>query len=449
MKKLQVLSFILSFILFIPFITFAYTISSEDYKYYTEKLINVTGNKNITNYYKIDNSSFCGTETENITNYYKIDNSSFCGTETEGYYDCSYKFLPNKPLKLSGTLTVSNFYNYKWVDDESGKPFPFFKTSFKADSGNFNLDNLFIVPLNYKLNTVIPKSYLQNGIAGEISFQADFVLDKDAIIQYGSAGESIFVLYVKDLNINSVKGIKYYDYSEMINTMNDNNIFNSFYDSFFVEVTLVTDDKFVNVRESPNGKIIHKINVNSENYKITHQVGYLEPNEIAYDFHLYYNFPPRNLFYSWFTILKPSKSVFKDWYFITCTYNDGKVVRGFIHSSQIDFYDTSPAYDGRFYEIFNNYTNNISDLNKLSNDEITDLFYNILEESSVFRISYDKNDDIIQLLNRCISYALSDKYKLRNMNIVRSFYNFYDDDTYYKLLDKYIKDYDENYSYYE
>ena len=32
MKKLQVLSFILSFILFIPFITFAYTISSEDYK---------------------------------------------------------------------------------------------------------------------------------------------------------------------------------------------------------------------------------------------------------------------------------------------------------------------------------------------------------------------------------------------------------------------------------
>lgn len=58
MKKLQVLSFIFSFILFIPFITFAYTISSEDYKYYTEKLINVTGNKNITNYYKIDNSSF-------------------------------------------------------------------------------------------------------------------------------------------------------------------------------------------------------------------------------------------------------------------------------------------------------------------------------------------------------------------------------------------------------
>ena len=77
MKKLQVLSFIFSFILFIPFITFAYTISSEDYKYYTEKLINVTGNKN-------------------ITNYYKIDNSSFCGSETEGYYDCSYKFLPNK-----------------------------------------------------------------------------------------------------------------------------------------------------------------------------------------------------------------------------------------------------------------------------------------------------------------------------------------------------------------
>ena len=77
------------------------------------------------------------------------------------------------------------------------------------------------------------------------------------------------------------------------------------------------------------------------------------------------------------------------------------------------------------------------------------IFYKILEESSILRISYEKNDDIIQLLNRCISYALSDKYKLRNMNIVRSFYNFYDDDTYYKLLDKYIKDYDENYSYYE
>ena len=432
MKKLQVLSFIFSFILFIPFTSFAYSISSEAYKYYTEKLINVTGNKN-------------------ITNYYKIDNSSFCGSETEGYYDCSYKFLPKKPLKLSDTLTVSNFYNYKWVDDESGKPFPFFKTSFKADSGNFNLDNLFIVPLNYKLNTVIPKSYLQNGIAGEISFQADFVLDKDAIMQYGSAGESIFVLYVKDLNINSVKGIKYYDYSEMINTMEDNNIVYYFYDydSFFVEVSLDTDDKFVNVRESPNGKIIHKINVNNENYKITHQVGYLEPNEIAYDFHLMYNFPPRNLFYSWFKILKPSKSVFKDWYFITCTYNDGRVVRGFIHSSQIDFYDNYPAYDERFYELFNNYTSNISDLNKLSIDEVTDLFYKILEESSILRISYEKNDDIIQLLNRCISYALSDKYKLRNMNIVRSFYNFYDDDTYYKLLDKYIKDYDENYSYYE
>ena len=142
-------------------------------------------------------------------------------------------------------------------------------------------------------------------------------------------------------------------------------------------------------------------------------------------------------------------SVFKDWYFITCTYNDGRVVRGFIHSSQIHFYDTYPAYDEHFYEIFNNYTSNISDLNKLSNDEVTDLFYKILEESSILRISYEKNDDIIQLLNRCISYALSDKYKLRNMNIVRSFYNFYDDDTYYKLLDKYIKDYDENYSYYE
>lgn len=431
MKKLQVLSFILSFILFIPFISFAYTISSEDYKYYTEKLINVTGNKN-------------------ITNYYKIDNSSFCGTETEGYYQCSYKFLPKKPLKLSGTLTVSNFYNYKWVDDESGKPFPFYKTSFKADSGNFNLDNLFIVPLNYKLNTVIPKSYLQNGIAGEISFQVDFVLDKDAIIQYGSASKSIFVLYVKDLNINSVKGIKYYDYSEMINTMNDNNIFNHLYDSFFVEVSLDTDDKFVNVRESPNGKIIHKIIVNNENYKITHQVGYLELDDMSYDFHfMYYNFPPRNLFYSWFKILKASKSVFKDWYFITCTYDDGKVVRGFIHSSQIGFYDTSPAYNSRFDELFNNYISNISDLNKLSNEEIIDLFNKILTQGIVYRISYIQNDNLTLLLNRYISYALSDKYKLRNMDIVRVFYNFYDDDTYYKLLDKYIKDYDENYSYYE
>lgn len=150
MKKLQILSFIFSFILFIPFITFAYSISSEAYKYYTEKLINVTGNKN-------------------ITNYYKIDNSSFCGSNTEGYASCSYKFLPKKPLKFSGTLTVSNFYNYKWL--EFGNPYPFFKTSFKADSGNFNLDNLFIVPLNYKLNTVIPKSYLQNGIAAKSHFK--------------------------------------------------------------------------------------------------------------------------------------------------------------------------------------------------------------------------------------------------------------------------------------
>lgn len=186
---------------------------------------------------------------EKFISYYKIDKTKFCGIDGEGFSICSFKYTYNKPLKLNGTLTVSNLYNQDNTNDPN-----YFKTSFKANNLDIDFSKFFIVPINYKLNTKIPKNYLQTGAVGELTFDVDFILDKDSIIEMGkSSVGDIVSIYVKDLNINSVKNIKYYDKTDI-----ESYAFSDVIETY----ELTAKDSYTNLRDKPNGKIVYQINHN-------------------------------------------------------------------------------------------------------------------------------------------------------------------------------------------
>ncbi len=372
---------------------------------------------------------------DNITKYYKIDSSEFCGSDTEGYYGCVYKYIHNEPLKLSGTLTVSNYINSEYNNPNYLKhrfyEGYFFKTSFKANNIDLKFDNIFILPITYNLKTTIPKNNLKNGAVGEIVFDVDFIIDKDSFIKFGKS----FILYVKDLNFNSVKEIKYYDKSFMKNVKKD---FNSYSYEKLKKYFLYSDDGYINIRDKPNGNIIYTIKLDDENIDdyVYYYEGFSEPNESDYDFGLQYGFPERQYVYNWYKILKYSKSFNKEWYFITFFYKDNdkyKSIHGYIHSSQIKINEKNNIDIEKFI-------NDIGDVDKLSYDEL----FNILcKFPSSSHLPYVENNKLQLLINRYISFLLSDEYFIRDdedICLINNFYNYIDDEIYYKLLDKYQKD---------
>lgn len=374
---------------------------------------------------------------ENFIKYYNVDSSKYCGIDGEGFAICTYKYIYDKPLKITGTLTVSNIYN----TDDTSEP-NYFKTTFIPDNIDLKFTNLFIIPVSYKLNTNIPNNYLQKGIAGEITFNVDFILDNESIMEKGkSTVGDIFTIYVKDLNINSVKKIKYYDKSFITNYK-----FNEYYD-VIKTFDLKSDDEYINIREKPNGKVIYRIKINDNNIDnniVYFYEGYKEPGVVGYI--LGYGYPPKKYLYNWFKILNFSKPVDKDWYFITYfpdnNADSNKAVYGYIHSSQFINENNNEEYNNIINKVISN--TDLNNITNLSYEEVYRILYNITgEDITINRIPYIKNDTLFQLVNRYISFLLSDDYYIRDdkdIFIIDSLYYYIDDNIYYKILDKYEKD---------
>ena len=363
---------------------------------------------------------------EKFISYYKIDKTKFCGIDGEGFSICSYKYTYNKPLKLSGTLTVSNLYN----QDNTNAP-NYFKTSFKANNLDIDFSKFFIVPINYKLNTKIPKNYLQTGAVGEITFNVDFILDKDSIIKIGkSSVGDIVSIYVKDLNINSVKNIKYYDKTDI-----ESYAFSDVIETY----ELTAKDSYTNLRDKPNGKIIYQINHNdSSGDKVYFYEGYKEPGIDGY--RLGEGYPPSRYLYNYYKILGFSKPISNNWFFVTYfPKNSTKPVFGYIYSSEI-------IHDADYSSILE-WVNNIENINTLSYKEIFDLLYDFIgEDVHIKRLNYVKNQKLQTLVDRYVSFLLSDNFIMRDdvsfdVYFINTLYYYVSDDNYYKIINKYLKDF--------
>lgn len=363
---------------------------------------------------------------EKFISYYKIDKTKFCGIDGEGFSICSYKYTYNKPLKLSGTLTVSNLYN----QDNTNAP-NYFKTSFKANNLDIDFSKFFIVPINYKLNTKIPKNYLQTGAVGELTFDVDFILDKDSIIEMGkSSVGDIVSIYVKDLNINSVKNIKYYD-----ETYIESYAFSDVIETY----ELTAKDSYTNLRDKPNGKIVYQINHNdSSGDKVYFYEGYKEPGIDGY--RLGEGYPPSRYLYNYYKILGFSKPISNDWFFVTYfPKNSTKPVFGYIYSSEI-------IHDADYSNIVE-WVNNIENINTLSYKEIFDILYDFIgEDVHIKCLNYVKNQKLQTLVDRYVSFLLSDNFIMRDdvsfdVYFINSLYYYVSDDNYYKIINKYLKDF--------
>ena len=363
---------------------------------------------------------------EKFISYYKIDKTKFCGIDGEGFSICSYKYTYNKPLKLSGTLTVSNLYN----QDNTNAP-NYFKTSFKANNLDIDFSKFFIVPISYKLNTKIPKNYLQTGAVGEITFNVDFILDKDSIIEMGkSSVGDIVSIYVKDLNINSVKSIKYYDETDI-----ESYAFSDVIETY----ELTAKDSYTNLRDKPNGKIVYQINHNdSSGDKVYFYEGYKEPGIDGY--RLGEGYPPSRYLYNYYKILGFSKPISNNWFFVTYfPKNSTKPVFGYIYSSEIN-------HDADYSNIVE-WVNNIENINTLSYKEIFDILYDFIgEDVYIKRLNYVKNQKLQTLVDRYVSFLLSDNFIMRDdvsfdVYFINSLYYYVSDDNYYKIINKYLKDF--------
>lgn len=363
---------------------------------------------------------------EKFISYYKIDKTKFCGIDGEGFSICSYKYTYNKPLKLSGTLTVSNLYNQDNTNDPN-----YFKTSFKANNLDIDFSKFFIVPINYKLNTKIPKNYLQTGAVGEITFDVDFILDKDSIIEMGkSSVGDIVSIYVKDLNINSVKNIKYYDKTDI-----ESYAFSDVIETY----ELTAKDSYTNLRDKPNGKIVYQINHNdSSGDKVYFYEGYKEPGIDGY--RLGEGYPPSRYLYNYYKILGFSKPISNNWFFVTYfPKNSTKPVFGYIYSSEIN-------HDADYSSILE-WVNNIENINTLSYKEIFDILYDFIgEDVHIKRLNYVKNQKLQTLVDRYVSFLLIDNFIMRDdvsfdVYFINSLYYYVSDDNYYKIINKYLKDF--------
>lgn len=384
----------------------------------------------------------------NLANYYKVDTNDMCRSDGDFTYQCTFIYSHNKPIKVSGTLTVSNLYNQENTDYPN-----YFKASFKANNLDVDFSKLFVVPINYKLNTQIPANYLQNGAVGEITFNVDFILDKDSFIDIGiSPFGDISAIYVKDLSINSIKNIKYYDESFINNYK---------YKGIIEPYKVSSDDAYVNMRDKPNGKIIHKIKLNSTSNPIVYfYSGYIEPNS-GYIVGAM-GVVPSNYLYNYYRLLRFVKPIVKDWYFVSYfPKGSDKPVFGYIHSSQLSYYSTDDSdnsdsdndylytIDGFYsFEIDNEYLDSLENIDSLSYIDIFEIFHKMYDSNYIFsRVSY-YNNKLQLLVDKYVSYLLSSNFIMRNdeegmsydVFFVNSFLYYISDSDYYKILDKFSKD---------
>lgn len=177
----------------------------------------------------------------------------------ESQRNCQYKLIA--PLKLKGILKIRTNYGRLEACDVSiytyfkGKDFPenffnFNNLQFKANADN-----------QKELQSKLPK-WLQEGFAGEVSYEVEFEVANSKKIGWLETDEEVALL--EDYSACSGGSYLVADKIKLIKKL-DEKRYDGIRHYVSVEVEtlsamqIIVDDDFVNIRQSPNGKIIAKI----------------------------------------------------------------------------------------------------------------------------------------------------------------------------------------------
>lgn len=172
---------------------------------------------------------------------------------------CQYKL--KAPLKLKGVLKIQTHYEAMSCDTLIYTSF----TSKDFPKGHFlNMNDLQIkANLNNQkeLQSKLPK-WLQEGLAGEVSYEVEFEVAKSKKIAWKESDEEVALL--ADYSACSSGSYLMADKIKLIKKLDEKRYEGiKHHISYEIEklslMQIIVDDDFVNIRQSPNGKIIAKI----------------------------------------------------------------------------------------------------------------------------------------------------------------------------------------------
>lgn len=253
--------------------------------------------------------------------------------------DVTYVYNLKTPLKIKGIFTLSNTRDYDYYELNKGKP----KTDFESYDKRFALMGMYIKAKNfiYGNNRYANILSLSEDISGEVNYDAEITIKPGSkIILDRAGGENSIDIYVEEIKLNKIISSVKYDNNEYKDERHNIDIYK-----------LTSSDGYVNVRNSPNGKVIKKININSSEdyivyyfkglYKFEDLAGYpYNEKSSAKSYTQHYNKINKLLnthgmnIGSWYKVV----------YFPKNTYKIDDAVIGYIHSSQMEKIRGSEEY---------------------------------------------------------------------------------------------------------
>ena len=255
--------------------------------------------------------------------------------------DVTYVYKLKTPLKLNGIFTLSNINNNVYTSDSKylNKYLP--KTEFSSYDKNFELMGMSISPRKITYGSNIYPNILSLGILGEVNFDAEITINPDDKIMLSrNPDENRIDIYVDEVKLNKIiSSVKYYknEYKDERHNI----------DTY----KLTSSDGYVNVRNSPNGKVIKKINLNSSgDYIVYYYKGLYKFKDLAYyPYNEKSSSKSYNHYYNKINKLLNMKNLkignwYKVVYFPKNTYKIDDAVIGYIHSSQMEKIRSSKEY---------------------------------------------------------------------------------------------------------
>ena len=310
--------------------------------------------QSILKYMKLKEIANDADYNENISSY-EITQFSMYYSGMEVHHEdanVTYAYNLKTPLKLKGIFTLSNINNNVYISGSEYLNNYLPKTEFSSYDKSIEINGISIRPKKFTYGSNIYPNILSSGILGEVNFDAEITIKPSSkIILSRIPEENILIMYVDEVKLNKIISSVKYNRNEYGDDQNSeykdkqHNI-----DTY----KLTSSDGYVNVRNSPNGKVIKKINLNSSEYNIVYYYkglynfkeleGILYIEEIARKFKInaenYYNqikklLNMKNLkIGNWYKVV----------YFPENTYKIDDAVVGYIHSSQMEKISNSNEY---------------------------------------------------------------------------------------------------------
>lgn len=260
-------------------------------------------------------------------------------SESEKYYaysDICYQYKLKKPVTIKGIFTLSNTNNNPIFHENY--PAKFYinrylpKTEFTSFDKTFELNRISIRPKKFTYGSNIYPNILENGLIGEINFEAEITISPESSIYLNKTGyDNNAFISVDEVKLNKI-----------LSSFTYRDIAHNYLDYKIKEYQLSSSDGFVNIRNAPNGKIIKTIKLNNEDVSVYHNVGlynfeekenqiFAELNDDNYtaQFKGYYDKINK--------LLNMKDLIIGDWYKVIYIPKDIKenVITGYIYSSQL------------------------------------------------------------------------------------------------------------------